>query len=136
MEVLELRHESVINSLKSLKEALDVSVDPKYKEIYKHLRCSIIQNFETCLDTFWKFLKLYLETKHQTKFEFIPPAQIIRQAFETNLIQEQEYNLLVKSIADRNLSTHTYNEETAEKITKHIPLYYDTMKTIIDRIKI
>jgi glucan phosphorylase len=57
-------------------------------------------------------------------------------ALDSKLITGDECEALLDSVSERNLTSHTYNEETAERIQQHIPFYYGTMKAIIDRLKI
>lgn len=76
---------------------------------------ALIQSFEMLLELSWKTLKDYLE------FEGIAvatPKQTLRQAFQSNLVEDGETWL--ESINYRNLTSHTYDDETAQKVLKFI----------------
>ncbi len=104
--------------------------------MYALLRDAMIQRFEYSIDIFWKFLKLYLEANEMVVVDPASPRPVLRAAFDCQLITRQEYDALLKCITARNFTAHTYNEELAEKIKQEIPLYYTTMKTVIERINI
>jgi hypothetical protein len=43
---------------------------------------------------------------------------------------------MVQTLTDRNLTSHSYNEQLAEKIVIRIPQYYQTMHAIITKIQV
>jgi len=100
------------------------------------MRDSAIQRFEYSIDTFWKFLKIYLQEIKKIDIEGSSPRSILRQSLHNQIINEDEFNTLISGIVDRNLTSHSYNEELAEKIIQHLPLYYSKMNTILQRIQI
>ena len=103
---------------------------------YKLMRDGVTQRFEYCIDLFWKFLKNYLEIVLKLIVELPSPNKIIRLSLNSNLVTDIESDVLFKCITERNLTSHTYDEKTAEKIQKHIPLYCITMNNILDRLHI
>ncbi len=66
----------------------------------------LIQRFEYTLELAWKTLKDYLESKGVIA---IFPKDVIRQAFQTEIIENGE--LWMEMLQERNLLSHTYNEE-------------------------
>lgn len=136
MEILKLRYDSLLKTLKTLDESIQLLNDPQYKQIYKSLRDSAIQRFEYSVDNFWKFLKLYLQEKNQIYLESVTPRNILRESVNATIISEEEYEKLIVGITDRNLTSHSYNELIAEKLIERIPANYKTMKTIIDRFQL
>lgn len=120
METIELRYQSLKKALITLKESLNVVNDKAYEKVYTQLRDSVIQRFEYCIDSFWKFLKLYLEIHKQSSFQFVSPSVIIRESVNSNVITPQEQIVFLRSIADRNLTSDSYAEETAEAILERI----------------
>ncbi|MDX2255635.1 MAG: nucleotidyltransferase substrate binding protein [Pseudanabaenaceae cyanobacterium bins.39] len=71
-------------------------------------RAGLIQFFEMTFELAWKLLKDYEETeglKAQT------PREAIKQAFQSGLISNGHD--WIDALQDRNLTSHTYNEETA-----------------------
>lgn len=136
METLKYRYDAALQSLETLKEALEIIQNPTYQEIYKTLRDSVIQRFEYSIDTLWKLLKLYLEEKQGVTFEKITPRAVLIAVADAQLINEKEYKILFECVTDRNLTSHTYRAALAEELAERIPLYYDTMNAILHRIKI
>lgn len=136
MEIIEKRYKTLLDSLQTLKQALDLLNNPEYKIIIKTLEDSVIQRFEYTIDTFWKFLKIYLQIKQNIDIFAASPRAILRETAIAGMINETELRLLEKSISDRNLTSHTYNEELAEVIVSHIPEHYDVMKKVVMRMQL
>lgn len=136
MEIVILRYKSLAQALLTLTEGLAEleTVSSKAKE-YSLMRDGVIQRFEYSIDSFWKFIKIYLEMIQKVSVEASSPRAILKLALASRLIDEAEYDILLDSVADRNMTSHTYNEEMAEKIQMHIPKYYMTMKAVIERVR-
>ena len=134
MEALEKRYNTTLKALATLEHELMLAKNPKYEELHETIRNSIIQSFEYSLDTFWKFIKNYLQDKLGINLEVISPKATIRNCLEAKIISAKEMEMLNKAIDDRNMTSHTYNEELAEKIVQSIPQYYHAMHTIMQRI--
>jgi nucleotidyltransferase substrate binding protein (TIGR01987 family) len=136
MEKIRDRYDITIQTLSTLKEVLneyDTGVPEKYILVFHD---SIIQRFEYSIDTFWKFLKLYLQEQLKVTLESNAPRAIIREAANVNLISEEEASILLKCITSRNETSHTYNEFLAEQVVKSIPEYYEIMHQIMKYIPI
>ncbi len=136
MEIIKSRYQALIKALATLGEAIQIINDPEYRKIYKSLRDSAIQRFEYSIDNFWKFLKLYLQEKSNVPLETATPRIILREAVNSNIISEKEYMQLIESITDRNLTSHSYNENIAELLVKKIPDNYLLMQNIIQRLSV
>jgi len=71
-------------------------------------RAGLIQFFEMAFELSWKLLKDYEETEG---FIVKTPREAIKQAFQSGLISNgHEW---IDALQDRNLTAHTYNENTA-----------------------
>lgn len=136
MEIIEKKYLSLTKALETLEESLLIISDPQNQRLYDSLRDSVIQRFEYSIDTFWKFLKIYMQEKEKIDLEVSSPRIILRHAETVGLIDKELHKVLIDCLADRNLTSHVYNEETADSILKNIPIYYKTMKSIIDNLKI
>jgi nucleotidyltransferase substrate binding protein (TIGR01987 family) len=134
MEVIEKRRQAVLQTLDTLQEALILIENPAHIDLFKSLRDSLIQRFEYTIDTFWKFLKIYLQEKDEADLPSAAPRAILREAFNGGLLQQKELDLLIESIADRNLTSHSYNEVLAQELLDRIPLYYEVMRHVVERI--
>lgn len=138
MEIVLLRYIALEQALSTLKDGL-TEIENNSSESPKTLmlmRDGVMQRFEYCTDSLWKFLKLYLENVQKVSIESSSPRSILRKALITNLITDDEYAILMESVSQRNLTSHTYNEKIAEEIRKHIPTYYKAMHTVISRLSV
>lgn len=79
-----------------------------------------IQFFEMCCELSWKLMKDYLEEQGYT--DVASPRAAIKQAFNSGLITDGHSWL--KLLVDRNLSTHVYDEETADRIYQMASVEY------------
>jgi len=83
----------------------------------------LIQSFEYNHELAWKVQKDFLES--QGVVDLFGSKGVAREAFNTGLIEDGE--VWMRMIKSRNLSSHTYNEETTQKIvTAIIDEYYET----------
>lgn len=69
----------------------------------------VIQRFEYTTELAWKTLKDYLEFCG-VKIEQITPKNVIKKAFEANIIKHGE--IWIDMIAQRNLLSHVYSQIT------------------------
>jgi len=140
MENLKIRYESLLQALVSLQDSLDLLQNfSNVTNIRLHaaFRDSCIQRFEYSFDAFWKFIKLYLEECENVNLESNSPRYILKVAGSiAMLLKDENLIILFQALADRNLTSHSYNVETAEKIVCNTPLYYKTMFLIVMQLKI
>jgi nucleotidyltransferase substrate binding protein (TIGR01987 family) len=78
-------------------------------------RAGLIQFFEMTFELGWKLLKDYEEAEG---FVVKSPRDAIKQAFQAEFVS-QGYDW-IDALDDRNLTTHTYNEETAIAVEQKI----------------
>ncbi len=109
---LYLALERLEQAFKRLKEAL-----PKVEDDLD--RDGVIQRFEFTVELLWKTLKLILAYQG---VECFTPRQCVKEAFRAGLIPDDE--IILDMIADRNRSSHIYDEETAEEIFERISKVY------------
>ncbi len=127
---LEHKYKNLEKALDSLEEGLkklqEMSPEDYY---YKMARDSCIQRFEFSIDTLWKYLKEYIQLKFGVTV--IPsPKSIFRKSEELKIINKEEFLNLLKMVDDRNITSHTYHEELAEKISYAIPDYYKILNKV------
>ncbi len=103
------RFHNFTNSLNALQRALEIK-NPNETE-----KGGIIQFYEVTFELAWKTLKDYLEAEG---FNIKSPRETIKQAFQIEIIVKGEEWL--DALDDRNLTTHIYDEITANKIIKRI----------------
>lgn len=87
----------------------------------------LIQAFEYTHELAWNVLKDYL-TEYGGMVGLIGSRDTTREAFRRDLITEGE--LWMEMIKSRNLSSHTYNQDTAKRLVEMIPLYHREFKRL------
>lgn len=85
-------------------------------------RGGLIQFFEVTFELAWKCLGDHLESEG---FTLPSPKQILRQAFQSGLIEDGEAWL--RALEDRNLMTHTYDERKSKEVERVIRTDYFTL---------
>jgi len=96
-----------------LKQAVELS---EQRELSKLEEQGLIQAFEYTHEMAWTTLKDFLEERGARKMYGSKDAT--REAFKTGLLENGE--AWMKMIESRNLTSHTYNEETATAIVSAI----------------
>ena len=80
----------------------------------------VIKAFEYTYELAWNTLRDYL--RHQGSVELHGSRDTFRKAFQEGLITEgQEWLLMLQ---DRNLTVHTYDDETAQRVLQNIRQRY------------
>ncbi len=133
--------EKTVKKIANLDKALEtlalalikVEDTPEDHEDYIFFRDSLIQRFEYCTDLFWKALREFIINKHGIEVPASPKATI-KAAFDIDTIDNDQYQQLIASINDRNLTSHAYREEVAIQISSHIISYYQLMRIVISNI--
>lgn len=93
-------------------------------------KAGIIQFFEMAFELAWKVLKDYLESEG---YVVKSPRETIKQAFQIGLIDNG--HVWIDALADRNLTTHTYDEELASKMAiEIISIYLPELEKMYDKL--
>ena len=82
-----------------------------------------IRRFEFVFELFWKPLK---EVFNHQGIQVHYPREVIKEAFSSNLIDNEE--IWLQMLQDRNLTSHTYDEALADIVFSHIKLYVPIIK--------
>lgn len=89
-------------------------------------RAGLIQFFEMAFELSWKLLKDYQEAEG---YVIKSPRDAIKQAYQANIISAGHDWL--KALQDRNLTTHTYNEQAALEVEQQIrDKYYPLLQQL------
>jgi nucleotidyltransferase substrate binding protein (TIGR01987 family) len=107
------RFNSYLKAFQMLVEAVELAHS---RELSKLEQQGLIQSFEFTHELAWNVSKDYLEDKGITGL--IGSKDATRAAFKNALIEQGED--WMKMIEARNLSSHTYNSETAQQIADNI----------------
>lgn len=113
------RFENFQHALLTLKDAIVLS---KQRELSLLEKQGLIQSFEFVHELSWKVLKDFLETQGQT--DIMGSKDTVRKAFNLGLIENGD--VWIDMINSRNITSHTYNLETADNISdKIISIYFN-----------
>ena len=106
-------HQRFSNYKKALIQLQDAVQLSQQRELTPLEKQGLIQSFEYTHELAWKTLKDFLQYRGSTE-EIYGSKDVSRQAFANGIISDGEtWMSMVKS---RNLTSHTYDEETVEKI--------------------
>jgi nucleotidyltransferase substrate binding protein (TIGR01987 family) len=106
-------------ALKQLKEAVDLMETRDLSNLEKQ---GMIQAFEYTHELAWKTLKDFLKSRGNT--EIYGSRDATREGFQLGLIEVGE--LWMNMIKSRNLTSHLYDEKTAEEMIRLIKdLYFE-----------
>lgn len=101
------------------------------KEVEDLLNEGLIQRFEYTHELAWNVMKDYAE--YQGNSDIRGSRDAIRYALQNGLVDDRAW---MKSIEDRNLSSHHYDSSTAENIlTKIIGTYLPLFNRFQDTMK-
>ena len=92
----------------------------EYEELNELEMQGLVKAFEYTFELSWKTLQDLLKEKGYTGIA--GPKPVIEQSFSDGYISDGED--WMKMIISRNLTSHTYNEETAKEIVKSIKNSY------------
>ena len=116
MDRLHEKYEQFEAAVSRLREALE-----DYRSTpLSSVRDGVIQRFEFCAELAWKTMREYLLDQGYT--EINSPKAVIRQAFAYGMIEDADG--WVRLMNDRNLTSHVYDEKTAEEIFRRIDTVY------------
>jgi len=79
-----------------------------------------------------KTIKVYLKEFHG--IECNSPKGCIREYFTRRLLTEEETIKLLEMVEYRNLTSHTYEEVTAEEIFERLPEFLELREKAISRM--
>lgn len=128
MTKLENKYTAYDTALIRLKEAIDLYQTQENPVLLD----GTIQRFKFCVELGWKLLKEYLE--YEKIGEFNSPRSTIKESFSIGLIEDAEQWL--DMLDDRNLTSHTYDEEIAKEIYRNVlTKYYDILLKTRNKVK-
>ena len=117
MDKFAIKRENFQNALLRLKEGL--AGYPTASD-QKLARDGIIQRFEFTCELAWKTTREWL--LDQGHVELNSPKAVMRQAFADGLISDSDG--WIGLLNDRNLTSHIYDENTADQIFQRIQLLF------------
>lgn len=123
-ESTKIKFESFQNTLENLETIYSKANDPEGVIIDATIR-RFMFTFELC----WKFLKDFFSEKGVS---LNYPKEVIQEAFRIGIINDED--LWLQILEDRNLTSHTYDEELADEIFQRIKVYTPEIRRLCDFI--
>lgn len=117
MASADIRWKQRLNNFRRAFSQLDEAVAlMAQRELSKLEKQGVIQAFEYTYELGWNLLRDYL--RWQGTVELTGSRDTVREAFSVGLVKEGE--TWMNMLQDRNRTSHTYNEATAESILANI----------------
>lgn len=112
-------------ALARLNDAVETAQTRALSELEKQ---GVIQAFEYTYELSWKLLQDYL--RWQGYEHLTGSRDVTREAFAAGLITQGE--TWMRMLQDRNLTSHSYNEETANAILTNVQSHYHDLLNELD----
>jgi nucleotidyltransferase substrate binding protein (TIGR01987 family) len=130
MENKDIRWKQRFQNFKKAFNQLEKAVNtPDLNELERQ---GLIKAFEFTYKLAWTTLKDFLIEKGYT--DLIGSKDTLRQAFQVGLISDGD--IWMEMVKSRNLTAHTYNQDTAESIEADvINQYYSLFKQLITKLE-
>ncbi|WP_116474214.1 nucleotidyltransferase substrate binding protein [Zobellella maritima] len=115
-------------ALAALGEAIEATASPELKRLmtpaqYHTLRAGLVQSFEFTYELSWKFIKRWLEANLGAVYvDGVSRRELFRIAAEHRLIDDVEQWVFFHKL--RNLTSHTYDQDTANEVCEGAVLFY------------
>lgn len=123
------RFENYKKAFTSLADDVELATERDLSDIEQR---GLIQAFEYTYELSWNLIKDFYESQGDVSIQGSRDA--FRLAFKRGLIENGE--AFMKSVKSRQLSVHTYNEKTAEKIYSDIVnIYFSEFKTLLEKFE-
>lgn len=108
-------------ALAKLEEAVNALANNPIMEVYIRdlMQEGLIQRFEFTQELAWKVMKDYAEYQGYTDIKGSRDA--MRKALQMNLISDDAW---LRTIVDRNVTSHTYDEEEVAEIVDNVMTKY------------
>lgn len=128
MDRFEKKYENYSNAVVRLREGLtEYETTPS-----KIIRDGVIQRFEFTCELAWKTAREYL--LEQGYVDLNSPKSVMKQAFAAGLVSDSDG--WVSLLTDRNLTSHIYDETTADQIFEKVKLsYVGLFQALLDQMK-
>ena len=130
------RYNDAIAANKTLKDMLTFiekegnNLDPF---ILQGLKDSVIQRFEITYDSIFKYLQTLF---YKRGIDVGSPRDAFQQCLSQKITNEQETDILFDMVTDRNLTSHLYNQEMADKVYNRVDKYNKIIQVILKRVAV
>jgi len=130
---MDLRWKQRLQNYKKAFAVLEKAVElADTRELTDLEKQGFIQGFEFTFELAWNVMKDYLE--EQGIIDIIGSKAAVKNAFQNSLIDDGQ--IWIDMIESRNISSHSYDEETANKIIEQIKnIYFLHFKKFLNKME-
>lgn len=96
-------------------------------------RDALIQRFEFSFEILWKCARDYLFVEHG--IDAASPKKVIRACRDVGIFDDDQTKEALMMADDRNLTTHTYDEEFAQRMVCRVADYDELLQVWLEKIK-
>ena len=119
--------ENFVSALAALQRFLETPVEDE------RARSGVIHAFELAFETAWK---AWQDELAELGVATGSPKKTLAEAFAQGWIEPADEQAWLQMLSDRNLTTHAYREEIAQKVFEHIQsVYVDLLTNACDGIR-
>ncbi|MCP4750153.1 MAG: hypothetical protein GY866_04635 [Proteobacteria bacterium] len=122
------KKETYLAAVNDFEATMAIDTSDMAPQIVDAIENGQIQKFEIVTELLWKTLKHYLLSNHAVETK--SPKQTIKEFFLTQSVTDDEYNLLLDMLDDRNRLSHIYQKALFEEIKGKLPKYLSISKII------
>lgn len=127
--VMDLLKKKITDAVKAFGTFQEVLNEP-YSKIS---RDASTQRFKYTVEAVWKCLQLFL--KEREGLQCYSPKACFREAGGAGLLDEDETMKALEMIDDRNLTSHTYQEQLADSIYNRLNAYAKIMGKLLEQMQ-
>ena len=125
--------EQAVLSLKEALETYDIQSASSPPTVNLVLRDGVIQRFEYTVELCWKMLKRHLEEKGLERVDSFGIKELFRAGYEQGLVADPV--VWLDYLKKRNLTSHTYDEETAKIVFAVARSFLPDAENLLLRLK-
>ncbi len=123
---LKNKFEEMSNGLNNFEESLNIDITSLSETIKDSVESGQIQKFEFCVELLWKAIKIYLDVNHG--INVASPKFVFKELYNLGIINNEDYEMSLQMIDDRNLLSHIYKRSMMLEILNKLPNYLTLMK--------
>ena len=121
----QLKLTSFIKTIANLKSILTEEKTPTVRD-------AAIKRYELCYELAWKSVQEALRSRGMEVCK--SPKDCFKQAFKQGWITDEE--TFSEMVQNRNLTTHTYNEDLADDIYNHLKNYANLFESLLAKLQL
>ena len=130
---------SIEDAVAQLEDALvqcDSEIVRQFPQIRNQMRAGAIQAFEFTYELSVKMIKRYLEqvSANPAEVDELSFQDLIRRAGQQGLLRS-ELDAWMRHRANRGTTSHTYNDERAERVFRSIPEFLEEVRHLLKELQ-